>query len=202
MTRGAGALALEVVFFVLAFGVRSWVQWRRTGSSGFIRPRRGAPPLELLATSLVTLSFFLLPAGPIADMAGLGRIDALDTTAAAATGLVVTLAGIALTFWAQVSMGDSWRIGVDQEARTELVTAGIFGLVRNPIFSAMTLATGGLVLLVPNVLSIAALVATVVGLELQVRCVEEPYLRRTHGDSYRRYVTTAGRFLPGVGLER
>ena len=202
MSRGAAALLLELVFFVLAFGVRSWVQWRRTGSTGFVRPRRGAPPLELAATSLVTLSFFLLPAGPIVDLLGRGRIDALDTTGAAVAGLVVTLAGIVLTFWAQFSMGDSWRIGVDSEARTELVTGGIFRVVRNPIFSAMTLATAGLVLLVPNVVSVAALVVTVVGLELQVRYVEEPYLRRVHGDAYRRYLTTAGRFLPRVGTVR
>ena len=60
MSRAVAALVLEAVFFVLAFGVRSWVQWRRTGSTGFIRPRRGAPAIELVAASLVTL--VVLPA--------------------------------------------------------------------------------------------------------------------------------------------
>jgi protein-S-isoprenylcysteine O-methyltransferase Ste14 len=99
-------------------------------------------------------------------------------------------------------MGASWRIGVDPGERTALVTQGIFGRVRNPIFSAMLLAAVGLVLLVPNVLSAVALVLLIVGLELQVRLVEEPYLTQVHGEPYRRYLASAGRFVPGVGLRR
>ena len=37
------------------------------------------------------------------------------------------------------------------------------------------------------------------GLELQVRSVEEPYLLRTHGDAYRAYASRVGRFVPGIG---
>ena len=39
----------------------------------------------------------------------------------------------------------------------------------------------------------------IVGLEIQVRLVEEPHLLRSHGESYRRYAERVGRFLPGVG---
>ena len=37
------------------------------------------------------------------------------------------------------------------------------------------------------------------GVELQVRAVEEPYLVRTHGDDYRLYCEAVGRFIPGIG---
>jgi hypothetical protein len=37
-----------------------------------------------------------------------------------ALGLALMLLGLAGTLWAQFAMGDSWRIGVDQDARTEL----------------------------------------------------------------------------------
>jgi len=202
MTRAWVALVLEAVFLLLAFGIRSWIQWRRTGSSGFIRPRRGAPPVELLATVLFTVGLVLIVAAPIADLAGFARLALFEGPGAAAAGAALAVAGIVVTFIAQVNMGDSWRIGVDPDEQTQLVTGGVFGLVRNPIFSAMILATVGLVLLVPNALSLAALVSLVVGLELQVRVVEEPYLRTVHGDSYRRYLGAAGRFVPGVGIER
>jgi protein-S-isoprenylcysteine O-methyltransferase Ste14 len=98
-------------------------------------------------------------------------------------------------------MGDSWRIGVDLSTRTDLVTDGVFGSVRNPIFTAMVVATVGLVLLVPNPVSAAALLVLVAALEVQVRMVEEPYLRTIHGPAYDTYLTSAGRFVPGVGLE-
>ena len=73
-------------------------------------------------------------------------------------------------------MGDSWRIGVDPGERTELVTAGPFAVVRNPIFAAMIPTALGLALLVPSVIAIAGFAALVGALELQVRVVEEPYL--------------------------
>jgi protein-S-isoprenylcysteine O-methyltransferase Ste14 len=197
MSRAGLALVLEVVFFVLAFGARSVVQWRRTGSSGFIRPRRGAPAVELAASTMFVVAIVLLGAGPVADLAGAGRLTSDGTLAA--VGAVLAAAGIALTLWAQMSMGDSWRIGVDPDEQTELVTQGVFSTVRNPIFTAMVLASVGLALLVPNAWSMAAVVVLVIGLEVQVRLVEEPYLRRTHGPAYERYVARVGRFVPALG---
>lgn len=195
------ALLLEVVFFGLAFGWRSWVQWRRTGSTGFIRPRRGAGATELAGSSGFVLALVLLVAAPVADLAGMARIEWLDdTTWAAAAGIALGVGGVALTLVAQLAMGDSWRIGVDPATRTDLVTDGVFGSVRNPIFTAMIVATLGLVLLVPNPVSAAALLVLVAALEVQVRLVEEPYLRTVHGSAYDGYRSSAGRFVPGVGL--
>ena len=48
----------------------------------------------------------------------------------------------------------------------------------------------------PSWLSVLALF---VGLQIQVRIIEEPYLLRTHGDSYQRYAQSTGRFVPGMG---
>ena len=55
-------------------------------------------------------------------------------------------------------MGDSWRIGVEESDRTELVTGGVFGLVRNPIYTGMIPAFVGIALLVPNPVALAAFV--------------------------------------------
>jgi protein-S-isoprenylcysteine O-methyltransferase Ste14 len=99
-------------------------------------------------------------------------------------------------------MGESWRIGIDEGERTTLVTDGPFALVRNPIFAAMIPATLGLLLMVPNVVAAAGLVALTVALQLQTRVVEEPYLLRAHGDPYAQYAARVGRFIPGVGRIR
>jgi protein-S-isoprenylcysteine O-methyltransferase Ste14 len=90
-------------------------------------------------------------------------------------------------------------VGVDPSERTVLRSDGPFRWVRNPIFSWMILAASGLALLVPNAASLVGLAALVVGIELQVRLVEEPYLLRTHGAAYAGYAARTGRFLPGVG---
>ncbi|KAA0235750.1 MAG: hypothetical protein JJLCMIEE_02079 [Acidimicrobiales bacterium] len=200
MSRAVAAIVLEVAFLALAIGWRSWIQWRRTGSTGFIRPRRGAAPLELAGAVGFVTALVLLVAVPAADLAGLTRIEVLDGWWSAGAGVVLGLTGIVLTLVAQLTLGDSWRIGVDPDARTELVTTGAFAWVRNPIFTAMLAAATGLVLLVPNAVSVAALVVLAGSLEVQVRFVEEPYLRATHGQTYIAYMASTGRFVPRIGV--
>ncbi|WP_460347181.1 methyltransferase family protein [Actinoallomurus acanthiterrae] len=110
--------------------------------------------------------------------------------------------GAAATMAAQWSMGASWRVGVDEAERTDLVTTGAFALARNPIFTAMIATAIGLVAMVPNLIAVAGLALAVVAIELQVRAVEEPYLHRVHGERYRCYSASVGRFLPGIGRYR
>jgi protein-S-isoprenylcysteine O-methyltransferase Ste14 len=109
-------------------------------------------------------------------------------------GLMVALAGFAGVVAAQHAMGRSWRVGVDPAERTALVTGGVFGQIRNPIFTAMITASVGLTAMVPNLLQLLALACLVAGAELQVRVVEESYLRRTHGIAYDRYAAIVSRF--------
>jgi len=90
----------------------------------------------------------------------------------------------------------AWR---HQGLRTALVTRGPYRAVRNPIFTFMVMALAGMALLVPNALTLLALVALVLAVELQVKVVEEPYLDRTHGEAYRRYRAGTWRFVPFVG---
>ncbi len=127
----------------LAFGWRSWVQWRRTSSTGFFRHRHGASTAELVGSIGFVLALVLLVAAPIADLVGMARVTLLDTTWAAAAGFTLGVGGVLLTLVAQLAMGDSWRIGVDPATRTDLVTDGVFASVRNPIFTAMIVATVG-----------------------------------------------------------
>ena len=93
-------------------------------------------------------------------------------------------------------------VGVDEDERTELVTSGSFAMVRNPIFTAMLVTGAGIALVVPNGIALGGWVLLLLAIEFQVRVVEEPYLRRHHGEPYQRYLARVGRFLPGVGLTK
>ena len=194
------ALAVYVVWFLLAFGVRTLVALRRTGDSGW-RGLSGRPlTLEWFAGVLFTVALVVGVAGPVAALTGLDAL--VDSAALSRVGLVLALSGVAATLAAQLSMGDAWRIGVDERERTELVTDGAFRVARNPIFSAMVLAAVGLALMVPNAVALAGLAALVVALELQVRGVEEPHLRAVHGAEYLTYAARVGRFVPRLGRLR
>jgi protein-S-isoprenylcysteine O-methyltransferase Ste14 len=197
------ALVLYCVSLTLTFGVRIAIQVRRTGSTGVHGLPEGAAPLEFFAGGLFIFSLAIGGLAPLLTLLDvLEPVPALDGPILNALGLAVAVAGIALTFAAQLAMGDAWRIGVDPGERTELVTDGPFELVRNPIYSAMIPTVLGLVLMVPNVLALVTIAGLVTALELQVRLVEEPYLLATHGEAYADYAARVGRFAPGVGLVR
>ena len=191
------ALVLYVVALVVLFGVRSWIQLRRTGSTGFVGISGTPADAGWWGGVLFAAAMVLGLAGPVLAVADVVTAD--PPLAVQVAGLVLALAGFAATLAAQTGMGASWRIGVDPAERTELVTGGVFAHVRNPIFTAMVAGQAGVVLMVPTWISIVALLALVAAVELQVRAVEEPYLRAVHGAAYDRYAARAGRFLPGIG---
>ncbi|EFQ82020.1 hypothetical protein HMPREF0063_12862 [Aeromicrobium marinum DSM 15272] len=195
----AVALVLFGVYFAIAFGWRTWLQFRSTGDSGFRGISGRAGSVEWTGRVLFVVALVAAVAAPIADLAGLPTTDVLVGRPIQIAGVIITVAGIAATFAAQVAMGSSWRVGVDEAERTELVTGGAFALARNPIFTAMAVTGLGLVLVVPNVLGIAGLIGLVVAIQIQVRGVEEPYLARQHGNQWAAYSNRVGRFLPGIG---
>lgn len=194
------ALVLYALFVALGFGLRSLIQFRRTGSTGFRGIARRSGPAEWIAGVGFVAAALLGFAAPVLVLIdSIEPISSLDSSAVHVLGIVLALLGIAATLYAQLAMGKSWRIGVDPEERTELVAGGPFALVRNPIYSAVLLTALGLAMLVPTWVSIAGLVGVVMALEVQVRLVEEPYMLRVHGEAYAKYAARVGRFLPGVG---
>jgi len=197
------AIAMLVVLFGLAGLVRIAIQWRRTGKTGLIGLRRDAGLLDWLSGILFIGGMAMGIASPILMLNdSLNPIDALDVTALHVVGILIAgTAGIAV-FAAQLGMGESWRIGVSDEERTDLVTGGWFAVIRNPIYTSMMAGWTGLALMVPTWPGIAAVIVVFLGLEIQVRAVEEPYLMRTHGDEYRGYGARVGRFVPALGRFR
>jgi protein-S-isoprenylcysteine O-methyltransferase Ste14 len=193
------ALTLYLLGLVLAFGWRTWTQWRATGDTGLRLDAGPAGSIGWWAKLLFVAALLLGVAGPVAALAGLSPVGVLDHGWLRVAGLVVAVTGIVATLAAQLNMGASWRIGVDSGERTGLVTAGAFALARNPIFTAMTITSAGLAAAVPNPVSLVATMALFLSVQIQVRAIEEPYLRRTHGAVYAAYAARVGRFWPGVG---
>ena len=200
-TVSAFALVVFVVYAAVAFGWRSYVQYRRTGSTGF-KGISGAPlSAEWSGGVLFVVAMIALPVAAILDLTGALPAVVLPL-GVDVVGVLLCAFGIVGTVVSQNAMGRSWRIGVDATEATVLVHRGPFGLVRNPIFTMMTVAAVGFALLVPGVVAVAAVFVLVIAIELQVRVVEEPYLRRTHGAAWRAYAARVGRFVPGLGTVR
>ena len=194
------ALALYIAFGVLALGWRCWMQWRRTGSTGFQRISRVGWLGLVGGIGFVVAMVGGLAAPLLQLLAVVSPLHVLDDRWVNATGFALAVCGLAATLYAQFDMGESWRVGVDTSETTTLVRTGTFRLVRNPIFAAMVVFMLGETLLAPNPAAIAVFAIFVAAVEVSVRTVEEPYLRDVHGQDYRDYTASIGRFIPGIGL--
>ncbi|MGW0590117.1 methyltransferase family protein [Streptosporangium sp. NPDC002607] len=192
------ALILFITFLVLVGGVRTWVQVRRTGDTGDRRAAARRDPVQRRIDGLAAMGALALGVvSPVAALVGLGPV--VESSLVEVGGLVLAVLGMVATFAAQLVMGDSWRAGVDPDEQTTLVTSGPFRLVRNPILTAVLVTCTGLALMAPTAVGLAGLVAVVIANQLLVRRVEEPYLRRVHGEDYLLYAAAVGRFVPGIG---
>ncbi|MFL5907703.1 MAG: methyltransferase family protein [Solirubrobacterales bacterium] len=194
------AIAMLIAFGVVTFFGRIAIQIRRTGETGLIGLRPGAGLVDWVSGILFIGGMAMAVTSVVlVRQDSLEPLDALDVGVLHAIGIALATAGGLAVFGAQVGMGESWRIGVSDDQGTDLVTGGWFSFCRNPIYTAMIVGWTGFALIVPTWLGFAAVPVVALGLELQVRAVEEPYLIRTHGGTYRAYASRVGRFVPGIG---
>ena len=192
------ALVGFTIFLLVAFGWRTWLQYRLTGDFG-MRSMSGSGWARAASLFLLfgVVSAFL---SPVLELAGLlSPAESFDFPLVHAAGALLVALGFIITVTSQIQMGTSWRIGVDSDETTTLITGGISQHVRNPIYSGTVCALCGLVFLLPNLLSLLGVLFVTLGLEIQVRRIEEPHLVRKHGELYVEYARIAGRFIPGLG---
>lgn len=186
------------LYFLLAFVWRSFVVYWRTGRNPFVFPAaddaygyvgRAFKLLVLALAILVTVNAF--SPGVLNAVGGLEDLRGPITYYMGWALLVFAFAWLTA---AQAQMGNAWRIGIDKEVPTELVKKGLFSLGRNPIFLSMRVSLAGLLLVLPNAVTLVILIAGELLIQMQVR-LEEDHLRELHGDRYLAYCKKVRRWL-------
>ena len=185
-------------YFFAAFFWRSLVVWKRTGVNPVVF--KGADNAHDFAGQVFKLLFAAVVAAVVVYSTSgrlyqyLTPITWLELPWLRTAGVILLLASLAWTVRAQAQMGESWRIGIDEEHRTPLVRRGAFGLSRNPIFLGMMVTLAGLFLVIPNAVTLLVFVLGVVLIQIQVR-LEEKFLGGVHGEEYAEYRRRVRRWL-------
>ena len=110
-------------------------------------------------------------------------------------GAVIGTAGVAAFVVSVCTMKDSWRAGVSETEKTELVTTGIYQISRNPAFLGFDLMYMGILLMFFHW---GLLLITLLGmlmLHLQIVNVEEDFLITAFGEDYLAYRRKVRRYL-------
>ena len=141
------------------------------------------------------LGFFAVGLGPVK-----ATLPATGTAALAeGAAVAILMAGSVLLFASAArTMGANWSLIARTRADHELVTDGVFGRLRHPIYTAMALFLLALAVALgheAHLLVGAPLFAA--GTWIRVR-EEEKLLRAQFGDAYDSYAGRVKRFLPGV----
>lgn len=110
-------------------------------------------------------------------------------------GAAVGAGGVALFILAVLAMKDSWRAGVSEKDKTQLVTRGIFQISRNPAFLGFDLLYLGILLMFWNWMLFALSAFGALMFHLQIVNVEEDFLLKIFGEEYLLYKKTVNRYL-------
>ena len=110
-----------------------------------------------------------------------------------AAGVGLACLGLSIHCWRR--MGRNWRMAIAPDQQTELVTTGLYRLVRHPIYALSILLMTCTVVVVPT-LPVAAMAVVHIGLMLTKARNEERFLVGRHGPAYQQYMQRTGRFVP------
>ena len=109
-------------------------------------------------------------------------------------GLFLSVAGDAVFLCAVLTMKDSWRAGIPENDRTEIVTGGIYSISRNPAFLAFDLVYIGILMAFFNIPLLALSIFSALMLHLQI-LQEEKFLPTVFGDEYLAYKSRVRRYF-------
>lgn len=146
---------------------------------------------KAIELTMKTATFLVL----IVEVISIWRSASSMPPAMRVIGFVLAVCGDVVFIVSVLTMRDSWRAGVSETDKTELVTDGIYQISRNPAFLGFDLVYLGILLMFFNWILCAASIFPAVMFHIQIVNVEEPFLAKAFGKPYEEYKRTVNRYL-------
>lgn len=110
-------------------------------------------------------------------------------------GMVLGILGNIIFIVSVLTMKESWRAGVSYEEKTDLITSGIYQISRNPAFLGFDLVYVGIGFMFFNTALAVISFLAIIMVHLQIKYVEEPFLKQEFKDDYLHYYQKVNRYL-------
>lgn len=191
-------LVFFIIFFLLVFVLRSYLLWKKTNINPLTFNKgddaHGYNGKVFGFISIVELIIVSIHAFVPSWHEYLLPFWYLENETLVYFGWALLILSLVLIWLAKTNMKDSWRIGIDEKNKTELVTDGFFAISRNPIFLGIMIANVGLFLVLPNAFTLLIIALSTVSVNTQIR-LEEEFLLREFGKKYETYKTKVRRWV-------
>jgi protein-S-isoprenylcysteine O-methyltransferase Ste14 len=115
-----------------------------------------------------------------------------------AIGAALTLAGVAFSVWARLTIAANWSSDVQLKRDHELIVEGPYRWVRHPIYTGILLMFVGTGLAVGTWRAVLAVVLAAAAFWRKLG-LEEAVMRRQFGETYARYAARVPALIPFVG---
>ncbi|MCT4583253.1 MAG: isoprenylcysteine carboxylmethyltransferase family protein [Flavobacteriales bacterium] len=187
-----------IIYFFLVFFLRSYLLWRKTKINPFTFSKgddaHGYNGKIFSFISVIEIVVVAIYAFNNSWMNILLPFWYLEYEILVIIGWVLLFISLIVVSIAQTQMANSWRIGIDEKNKTELVTKGFFSMSRNPIFLGIMIANIGLFLVLPNAFTLLIISLSTVSINTQIR-LEEAFLEMEHGKEYSNYKQKVRRWI-------
>lgn len=120
----------------------------------------------------------------------------VDAMPAKLLGVAMILCAFTIFVLALRALGNSWRLGIDEDHPGQLVTTGIYSHSRNPIYLFFDLYFLGTFLINGSLFFLLMTVLVALNLHYQI-LQEERFLARAHGAAYEAYRARTARYIAG-----
>ena len=182
------ALAILIIFYSI-YLIKQWMQKRR-GIKTMQIGRRKDSNIHTVETLMSIATVGIIPAQLLSILFGWSHLS----SNARFTGFCVGAIGDIIFLISVLCMKDSWRAGIPDRDKTELVTDGIYSYSRNPAFLGFDLLYIGVLLMYCNLLTLMFTIFAIIMLHLQI-LQEERYLASVFGKEYQEYRHKVFRYL-------
>lgn len=124
----------------------------------------------------------------------LWRLDFLSNNVLITTGMIIISIGYLFETLGIIALGINFRIENPTD-ETELVTSGIYSIIRNPIVFGIFLLVIGSFLIIPIVIVLLICIFNIITFYSKT-IDEEKFLLQRFGEDYKNYCIKVGRYLP------
>ncbi len=194
-----------VGMFYLAFvmALAGWLAGLRKGQAVSLLPERnnraprsGLQVTFMLASLVVCVLVIYLLWIPLPVSVSASVVFILK-----AGGLVLFLAGLALTFWARLTLGAMWGVSTSRQVKLlpdhRLIQSGPYAWVRHPMYLGWWFSALGLLMIYRNWIVLLIFVMSLAVFYRRAR-LEETVLAGKFGDEWKSYVARSKCLIPFI----